>query len=225
MTGSMNDKPNSYEQICPVAFALDVVGAKWTPIILRDLARASLRFTDLRAINPTMSPSLLSTRLKQLESAGIIERRIERGPAKTARYALTDSARPSVVQLLSALAALGSHVIEQDPPEGDLAEALAMQMNLNGHFVMARESDLAGYFVFDMSGPLTHVVIDDNFAATVEPPPGREPDATAMFFPPTTLMRIMGRAQTLAEAEELGLVSVTGDRPAMVELIGLLSFE
>lgn len=215
----------SYEQICVIAFALDVVGARWTPLILRDLLRTPLRFTDLLAINPTMSPSLLTARLKHLEAHGIIERDSGRGTSRSKNYALSASARPLVEQLLQSLASLGAHVIEQNPPDGDLNDGVAHQMELNGHFVMARASELTGYFVLDLSGTTTHIVIDTEFSATTQAPADRTPDASAMFFPPTTLMRIMARVQTLEEAEAIGLAEVSGDRPKLIELLDLLSFE
>jgi DNA-binding HxlR family transcriptional regulator len=62
----------SYGQFCPVAMAAEVVCARWTPLVLRELLCGSVRFNDLRRGMPRMSPSLLSKRLKALEEAGVI---------------------------------------------------------------------------------------------------------------------------------------------------------
>jgi DNA-binding HxlR family transcriptional regulator len=62
----------SYGQFCPVAMAAEVVCARWTPLVLRELLSGSARFNDLRRGMPRMSPSLLSKRLKALEEAGVI---------------------------------------------------------------------------------------------------------------------------------------------------------
>jgi DNA-binding HxlR family transcriptional regulator len=62
----------SYGQFCPVAMAAEVVCARWTPLVLRELLSGSVRFNDLRRGMPRMSPSLLSKRLKALEEAGVI---------------------------------------------------------------------------------------------------------------------------------------------------------
>lgn len=65
----------SYGQFCPVAKAAQVFCERWTPLILRDLAAGSTRFSELRRGMPLVSPTLLTRRLKQLEAEGIIERR------------------------------------------------------------------------------------------------------------------------------------------------------
>jgi DNA-binding HxlR family transcriptional regulator len=64
-----------YGQFCPLALASEIVGERWTPLVLRELILGSTRFNDIHRGVPRMSPALLSRRLKTLESAGIVERR------------------------------------------------------------------------------------------------------------------------------------------------------
>jgi len=64
-----------YGQFCPVAKAAEVFCERWTPLILRDLALGATRFTELQRGVPLASPTLLSSRLKQLEREGIVCRR------------------------------------------------------------------------------------------------------------------------------------------------------
>ena len=64
----------SYSQFCPVAMACEVLCARWTLIVLRELVCGSTRFNELRRGVPRMSPALLSKRLKELEAAGIVAR-------------------------------------------------------------------------------------------------------------------------------------------------------
>ncbi len=61
-----------YGQFCPVAMASEIVCARWTTLILREMMCGSTRFNDLRRGVPRMSPALLSKRLKELEKAGVI---------------------------------------------------------------------------------------------------------------------------------------------------------
>jgi DNA-binding HxlR family transcriptional regulator len=61
-----------YGQFCPVAMAAEIVGARWTMLVLREMFAGSTRFNDLRRGVPRMSPTLLSKRLKELIAAGII---------------------------------------------------------------------------------------------------------------------------------------------------------
>ena len=63
-----------YGQFCPVAKATEVLGEKWTPLIIRELLSDDQSFNTLRKGVPLMSPSLLSSRLKSLEAAGVIDR-------------------------------------------------------------------------------------------------------------------------------------------------------
>jgi len=61
-----------YGQFCPVAKAAEVFAERWTPLVLRELACGSSRFSDLRRGVPLMSRTLLAQRLRQLEDAGIV---------------------------------------------------------------------------------------------------------------------------------------------------------
>lgn len=82
-----------YKQFCPLAMAAEVLCTRWTMVLLRELIAGSTRFNDLRRGVPKMSPTLLSQRLKELEQAGIVERK----PLATERglfeYHLTEAGR------------------------------------------------------------------------------------------------------------------------------------
>lgn len=79
-----------YGQFCPVAMASEVLCTRWTMLILREFCAGSTRFNELRKGVPRMSPTLLAKRLKELESAGIIER-VSRKGSGAAEYHLTRS--------------------------------------------------------------------------------------------------------------------------------------
>jgi len=83
----------SYNQFCPVAMAAEVLGARWTLLILRELIVGSTRFNDLRRGVPRMSPALLSKRLKELEAAGIVNRVPVSGEPGAFDYRLTEAGR------------------------------------------------------------------------------------------------------------------------------------
>lgn len=88
-----------YGQFCPVAKATEILGEKWTPLIIRELITDDQSFNDLRKGVPLMSPSLLSSRLRSLEHAGVVERtKTDRGVI----YRLTEAGeelRPVIEQL------------------------------------------------------------------------------------------------------------------------------
>jgi DNA-binding HxlR family transcriptional regulator len=82
-------KNRSYNQYCGLAYALDVVGERWTLLIIRELFAGPRRFKDLIDGLPDISTNLLSDRLKSLEQQGIISRRVLPPPAGSTVYQLT----------------------------------------------------------------------------------------------------------------------------------------
>lgn len=79
---------------CPVARALDVIGERWTLLVLRDLFLfGPRRFQDFQDSLTGIAPNTLSARIKTLESAGIIERRLYSEHPPRADYRLTDKGR------------------------------------------------------------------------------------------------------------------------------------
>ena len=96
----------SYQQHCPVARALEVVGERWTMLIARELLLGPRRFTDLMAGLPGISANVLAGRLKELESAGLVERRMLPPPAASAVYELTAEAA-GLVDVLAAMTRWG----------------------------------------------------------------------------------------------------------------------
>lgn len=83
----------SYDQYCPLARALDVVGDRWAMLVIRELFFSPKRFTDLEVRLEGIAPNLLSRRLKELEAAGLITRRRLDPPAASTVYELTEKAR------------------------------------------------------------------------------------------------------------------------------------
>jgi DNA-binding HxlR family transcriptional regulator len=87
MSPAMPGRPHRY---CPVARTLDIIGERWTLLILRDLLLDGPRkFQDLADSLSGMSPTTLSSRLKGLMDAGIIERRFYADHPPRAEYLLT----------------------------------------------------------------------------------------------------------------------------------------
>jgi DNA-binding HxlR family transcriptional regulator len=94
----------SYRQYCGLAKALDVVGDRWTLLIVRELlVRGGCRYTDLQAGLPGIATNLLAQRLVALEQAGIVRREAAPPPVATTVVQLT----PRGAELAPAIAALG----------------------------------------------------------------------------------------------------------------------
>ncbi len=83
-----------YDQNCPVARTLDIIGDRWTILIIRDLLLSGPhKFVDLEQSLQGISPNTLSARLKTLEEAGLIERRFYEQHPPRADYVLTAKGR------------------------------------------------------------------------------------------------------------------------------------
>jgi DNA-binding HxlR family transcriptional regulator/putative sterol carrier protein len=80
----------SYKQYCPAARALDVVGERWTLLVIRELLTGAKRYTDLQDGLPGIGPNVLAERLRSLESAGLVEKRRLPPPAASTVYELTE---------------------------------------------------------------------------------------------------------------------------------------
>ena len=83
----------SYNQYCGLAYALDIIGERWTLLIVRELIPGPRRFTDLLDGLPGISTNLLSERLKSLEQQGLLCRRLLPPPAGSTVYELTSLGR------------------------------------------------------------------------------------------------------------------------------------
>lgn len=83
----------SYGQYCALARALDLVGDRWTLLIVRELLTGPKRFKELLAALPGIGPNLLTTRLRDMEENGLLQRAVLPPPAASAVYELTERGR------------------------------------------------------------------------------------------------------------------------------------
>jgi DNA-binding HxlR family transcriptional regulator len=82
-----------YDQYCPIAHSLDLIGDRWSLMIVRELMRGPKRYTDLTAGLPGIGTNVLATRLRDLETHGILTRHTLAPPAASKVYELTDYGR------------------------------------------------------------------------------------------------------------------------------------
>jgi DNA-binding HxlR family transcriptional regulator len=95
-------KRREFGQYCGLARALELIGERWTLLIVRELLARPCRYTDLGENLPGIPTNVLSTRLKELEAAGIVERQIAPAPQRGVVYAITEDGRglePAVLSL------------------------------------------------------------------------------------------------------------------------------
>jgi DNA-binding HxlR family transcriptional regulator len=109
----------SYGQFCPVAQALELIGERWTLLVIRELLCGNYRFNQILNGVPLMSRSLLAARLRSLEEAGLVTRR-ERDDGKGSEYCLTPAAR-ELEPIVMGLGVWGTRWARRDmrPEEND----------------------------------------------------------------------------------------------------------
>ena len=105
-----------FDPECPVCRTAEVIGGKWTLLIIRDLADSSLRFCELERSLKGISPRTLSLRLRALEEQGIVERRTYPEVPPRVEYALTDKGT-ALVPLIEDMRTYGSRWLPQDQRE------------------------------------------------------------------------------------------------------------
>lgn len=200
-----------YGQFCPVAMAAEIVCSRWTVLVLRELLCGSTRFNDLRRGLPRMSPTLLSKRLKELETAGVV--RTVRTAAGGSEYQLTDAGeelRPIVV----GLGFWGQRWVESRLSLRNLDPTLLMwdmHRNLNLGSLPTGRSTIQ--FLYPELAPAYQnywLVIDSGRVELCQADPGFEIDLLVTSSLRTMTSVWMGHAKLEAEIKS-GRVQLDGD--------------
>jgi DNA-binding HxlR family transcriptional regulator len=204
----------SYSQYCSIARALDVVGERWSMLIFRELLlQGPCRFTDVKNGLPGIATNLLSSRLKELEDAGLIRREDAPPPVASTLYILTPTGA-ALEPVLKSLAAWGLQFMV-DEREDD-----AFQSQWLGY--------PASWFMADAgpSGPLVVIqLVSGDQAAFVEigggavrSRVGRAPRSDLeLQGPPRSILGLLTGVIDFDQATQLGLVS-KGDIGALARL-------
>jgi DNA-binding HxlR family transcriptional regulator len=102
----------NYNQNCPIARGLDVLGERWTLLILREMVGGPRRYGDLRVQLPGIATNLLADRLRELDEAGLIDRTELPPPVARTVYTLSEAGWRKVPPVLQAIASFGLDLLE-----------------------------------------------------------------------------------------------------------------
>ena len=198
----------SYAEYCSLAKSLDVVGGRWTLLIIRELTlRGPSRYTDLRDGLPGITSNLLAERLRDLEQAGVVEREDAPPPIATTLYRLTPRGQ-QLQPTLEALVRWGVPLmVEEDPAAAVRGHWLAWAIQL----MLSDRQPGAGPASVELQAddqPIALELRDGRVEARV----GRadNPDAT-VSGPPRLILGLLLGLLELADAEAGG-VEFEGDR-------------
>lgn len=149
----------SYDQFCPLACGLDVIGDRWTLLIVREVLAGPKRFTDLREGLPGIATNLLTERLRQLEEQGILRRRTLLPPTPATLYELTELGR-ELEEVYIAVGKFGVRFLGDYTEEREFRIDWALSlMYLAADRQAAREVD--DTYEFRVGGQVGHVRVED----------------------------------------------------------------
>jgi DNA-binding HxlR family transcriptional regulator len=193
--------PKRYDQYCPVAHALDLVGERWALLVVRELMHGPKRYTDLADSLPGIGTNILASRLRDLEACGIVAKRRLPPPAASRVYELTEYGR-ALRTVLRELALWGARSLGPPTSEGEL---------FPGWLENAVDTVLApiappGRFEFRVGDEVASLVDGEAQAGSVE-----RPDVVVDGDPEGVYHMFVDR--------RLDLVSVTGDRRLLEQLL------
>jgi DNA-binding HxlR family transcriptional regulator/putative sterol carrier protein len=199
-----------YQQYCALARATDVVGNRWTLLIIRELRPGPRRFTDLVEGLPGISRKLLTERLRDLERDGIITRKELPPPAARQVYELTDDGRDLATAMVP-LAAWGARRLgERQTEESFRPRWAAVAMAF-----LADRDDTKGVsetYQYIIGDSAFHFIVDDG---SIDLRDGRAEDPTVVVTTDEeTWADIATGKITPSKAAASGALSVTGDRQA-----------
>jgi DNA-binding HxlR family transcriptional regulator/putative sterol carrier protein len=210
----------TYDQYCPVARTLDVVGERWTLLIVRDLLMGPKRYTDLRAGLPGIATDILTARLRTLEDAGLVKRRELPRPAPATVYELTEAGD----RLKLAILALGQVGIETlGPPEpGEDIRAERIVIGLRVSFHRDRFPDLAETYELTLDGETFTVEVRNGWVE--ERLGGTETAAIKLRTDSATLVDLLTGELRPSEALSEGRAELEGERRALTRFVEAFAF-
>ena len=209
----------SYDEYCAVAKSLDVVGDRWTLLIVRELAlRGACRYTDLRNGLPGIATNLLAERLRELERTGVIAREDAPPPIATALFRLTpwgEQLRP----VLEGLTRWGVPLMTEHTPDDAVRShwlSWALELMLSD-----RQPDGSPLTIELQTGDSPIVIETRDGEIQTRLGVADNPDAT-LAGPPMPMLGLLLGLHELADAETHG-ITYHGD-PTLLDRIGAQVF-
>lgn len=208
----------TYNQYCAVARALDVVGERWTLLLVRELLSGPKRFKDLLDGLSGIGTTLLTARLKEMEGNGILRRTTLPPPAGSKVYELTELGR-SLEPVVMALSRWGLRLLDERRREDESRPSWAMvalQSSLKPELAVGPKET----YEFRVDGASFHVRVEGG-EAEVWQGAASDPDLIVSGETETLLGVAAGRL-TLTEAVDAGVVAVEGDWEALARCLAML---
>ena len=213
----------TYGQMCPLARSLDVLGERWTMLVIRELLLGPKRFKHLLAVLPAIGSNRLSERLRGLEQAGIIRKNTLPPPAAVAVYELTEEGE-RLRDPLIALGLWGLDLPVDDRIDPETARAELIALCLAGTQTNLLDPSRRDTFEFHVGDEVFHFQLrHGRFLPRSGPSPTDPTLRIACDLP--TFMDLALRALTPSQALKDGRATIlAGSRSSLAELFRVLGY-
>jgi DNA-binding HxlR family transcriptional regulator len=206
-----------YIQYCPVAHSLELVGERWSLLIVRDLLKGPKRYSDLIAGLPGLGTNILAARLKELEEGHVIQQRRLPAPANCNVYELTEYGA-DLEEVIQALGRWGFRSLGPPPADCPMPEGWLVQGSRT-MFDPDRAGDLVESYEVRCGDEIATIRIDNG---TIESDPGGCVDVDAVIeLDPGTLFALASGEMEPKDAIAHGLARVQGDPGALGRFIAV----
>jgi len=192
---------------------MDVLGERWSLLVLRELSLGPRRYGDLADSLPGIGTNLLAARLRSLEAAGVLRRIVLPAPANVPAYELTERGE-QLQPVLEDLALWGFELLPDRPAEGDAVRASWAALTMSAELRRAHPADLRGTFAFAVGDERFQVSVDDSGARLCQGVPDHA-DVT-LTSEPGGFLALATMQDTPSRAAAGGRVTIDGD-PALMD--------
>jgi DNA-binding HxlR family transcriptional regulator/putative sterol carrier protein len=213
-----------YDQYCPVAHSLDLVGERWALLVVRELLKGPQRYTDLLAGLPGIGTNILAARLRALEEGGVVCKTKLPPPAASTVYELTPYGE-ELEEVVYALGRWGARTLGP-PAEGATIAPGWLQNALRATFEEQAARGVEGAYELRVDDEVAAITIAEG-RLRVEPTSPESVDLT-IETDASTLFRLVSRELDPAEALADGAVRLSGENKggaeALETFVSLFSF-
>ncbi|HWD75902.1 MAG TPA: winged helix-turn-helix transcriptional regulator [Solirubrobacteraceae bacterium] len=208
----------TYGDSCGIARALDVVGDRWALLVARELLFGPKRFSDLRTGLPRIGPDMLAQRVRELEDAGVVRRRVLPPPAASKVYELTEWGQ-ELAPVLVALGRWGSRAPLPDRPAALSADAAMVALQTT--FDSAAARGLSETYEVHLAEQVFSLRVENGRLAVSRGASGAP--AAAIHTDTVSLADVLWHGGDAGAAIVSGAWSVEGDPAAAARLATLFS--
>jgi DNA-binding HxlR family transcriptional regulator/putative sterol carrier protein len=196
----------AYGQFCGLVRALEIVGERWALMIIRDLLVSPKRFSDLRQGLPRIPTNILSARLKELEQAGIVRRRVLPRPSGSVVYELTEYGN-ELEDVVLRLGRWGARLLTKPGPE-EIVTVDSMIMAMRSIFRPKAARGLDVSYELRLGEIIIHMIINNGRLKVAK---GALPDADLAIKSGPAIKALLAGEVSPADAIANGTVHLSGD--------------